>query len=263
MARQKTLIVLQENTGRTPFDDSLPGPLRRLVNAMIDGLAETFEDVKMRLQAGGRYHTVHQLTDAACTRARLLQALVDETNKKRIIDLIVLGHGEPERLLLYEPPHLEGDAGTRSIRELLTDARNLGVESLNLRMVFMCNCHGATVNDDWLEVGAKVSVGPRALDMMPEPMTTFFLHNWMAGQRARLAAKNAYEATVPFYLPFYPPSPRIQYKTVEVPYPCPTLSDPLRICKKSLEVPAGVDLVSHTYVQQSELVVAGDANARF
>ncbi|MFB2935749.1 hypothetical protein ACE1B6_10900 [Aerosakkonemataceae cyanobacterium BLCC-F154] len=262
MTTNKAIIVLQENSGKTVFDDSLPTDLRSPINAMIDGLAETFEDVKMTLQGSGRYDVVHLLTDNACTRAKLLDCLVDETKKNRTIDLIILGHGVPEKLLLKTPPHLEGDIGSRSIKELLTDAQGRGVTKLNLRMVYMCNCYGASVNDDWLEIGAKVSIGSRERDMMPEPMTTFFVHNWLAGETAKDAARNAYEASISFYLPLYPPTPKTKYKTVEVSYPCPTRKDPFKKCKKSVQVPDGVEFVPHTYVRETELIVDGDGNTR-
>jgi hypothetical protein len=99
--------------------------------------------------------------------------------------------------------------------------------------------------------------------MMPEPMTTFFIHNWLAGEKAKDAAKNAYEATVPFYLPIYPPSTKIKYKRVEVSYPCPTLTDLLRRCKKTVDMPDGVEFIPHTNVEQTKLIVAGDQNAKF
>ena len=51
---------------------------------------------------------------------------------------------------------------------LKADAAAKGVPNLNLRMVYMCNCYGSTVNDDWLAAGAKASVGSHMNDMMPE-----------------------------------------------------------------------------------------------
>ncbi|HWS98972.1 MAG TPA: hypothetical protein VN256_01780 [Pyrinomonadaceae bacterium] len=262
MPTNKSLIVLQENSGRVPLDSSVPAALRQQISLVIDGLSEMFEDLKTTLQAAGRYDVVHLLTDNSCSRAKLLDALVAETSAGRTTDLIVLGHGSPEKLNLKVNPHLRGGA-SGNIRSLLTDAGTRGVNSLKLRMVYMCNCFGSTVNDDWLAIGAKVSVGSHQLDMMPEPMTTFFVHNWLAGQKARDAAKNAYAATIPFYLPIYPPTTRIKYKKIKVPYPCPTLTNPLKICKKTVEVPDGVEFTPNTYVEQTKLIVAGDQNARF
>lgn len=262
MPTNKSLIVLQENSGQTPLDSSLPAGIRTQVAAVVDGLAERFEDILTTLQAAGKYDAVHLLTDNACSRARLLDALVSEAQRGRTTDLIVLGHGTTEKLFLKVTPHLRGGA-SQSIRSLLTDARARGVANLTLRMVYMCNCFGSTVNDDWLAIGAKVSIGSQQLDMMPEPMTTFFIHNWLAGQKAKDAAKNAYEATIPFYLAIYPPTARVKYKRTEVPFPCPTFADPFRTCKKTVDIPDGVEFTPHTYVEQTRLVVSGNQNARF
>lgn len=262
MPTNKSLIVLQENGGHVPLDASVPAAIRQQVSFIIDALAETFENLKTTLQAAGKYDVVHLLTDNSCTRAKLLEALVSETRAGRTIDLVVLGHGSPESLILKVAPHLSGGANG-NIRSLLTDAQALGVSSLNLRMVYMCNCFGSSVNDDWLAMGAKVSIGSLLLDMMPEPMTTFFMHNWIAGQKAKDAAKNAYQATIPFYLPIYPPSTRIKYKKVEVSFPCPTPTDWLRMCKKTVDMPDGVEFVPHTYVEQTKLIVDGNQNIKF
>jgi hypothetical protein len=258
----KALIVLQENTGDVPLDPSVPNELRPLIKTVVDGLAETFEDVKTTLQAAGRYDIVHLLTDNSCSRARLLDCLVLETKNGRAIDLIVLGHGRPEELILKTGPNLTGGPSS-NIRTLKADARKKGVRTLNLRMVYMCNCFASTVNDDWLAIGANVSIGSKQLDMMPEPMTTFFVHNWLNGQTANQAASNAYQATIPFFLPFYPPVVTIKYKTITWPYPCPTPTNWLKTCTGSAQVPDGITTTPHTYVQQTELVVSGSGGTKF
>lgn len=264
MPTNKALIVLQENAGQTPFDQSIPSSIRQEANEVVDGVAEIIENTLATLQGAGRYDVIHLLTDNLCSRAKLLDALVLETQNNRKIDLIVLGHGSSERLVLGVAPHLRGGNGANgNIQSLLTDARARGVNSLNLRMVYMCNCHGSTLNDDWLAIGAKASVGSRELDMMPEPMTSFFLHNWVTGQKVKDAAKNAYEATIPFYVPIYPPTIETTYTTVEIPYPCPTFANPLRMCTKRVQVPNGVKVTPHTYVDQTKLRVAGDQDLRF
>lgn len=264
MPTNKALIVLQENSGQTPFDQNIPASIRQQANAVVDNLAETLENMLAILQGAGRYDVIHLLSDNLCSRAKLLDALVLETQNARKIDLVVLGHGTSEKLHLAVTPHLRGGNGTNgNIRSLLTDAQSRGVNSLNLRMVYMCNCYGSTLNDDWLAIGAKASVGSRELDMMPEPMTTFFLHNWVTGQKVKDAAKNAYDATIPFYLPVYPPTIETTYRTIEVPYPCPTLTNPLRMCTKRVQIPDGVKVTPHTYVDQTKLRVAGNQDLRF
>ena len=262
MSTNKALIVLQENSGRVELPSGVPGPLRDAIFAVIDGLAETFEDIKTTLQAANRYDTVHLLTDNLCSRSQLLDALVNETKKNRIIDLIVLGHGSSENLVMKRRPNLSG--GSRgNIRKLPIDARRRGVTKLNLRMVYMCNCYGSTLNNDWTAIGAKASVGSKMNDYMPEPMTTFFIHNWLSGQKVKDAAKNAYQATIPFFVSVYPPTTRVRYKKIKVPYPCPTFTDPLKMCKREVRIPDGVDLRTNSKIVETELVVGGNGNIVF
>ena len=262
MASDKALIVLQENSGVTPLDSSIPPVVRDQIRAIIDRMAEKFEDIKISLQGSGHYDVIHLLTDNHCTRTALLNALVDETQKGRTIDLIVLGHGTPEKLKLKRTPHLTGGESGK-IRSLLPDAQRKGVDEIRLRLVYMCNCYGSTVNDDWLAMGAQVSVGARAIDWMPEPMTTYFVRYWLAGETAHEAARKAYDRTKFFFLPIFPPTPRIIYKDVKIEYPCPTWEEPSRICTKEFQVPDGVEFIPHTNVRQSELVVAGDPSCVF
>jgi hypothetical protein len=225
---------------------------------VIDKLAETFEDLKTQLQAGGRYDVVHMLTDAACTRAKLLDCLVDEANKGRIVDLIVLGHGSAETLQLHGE-----DLTDQEIRGLRTDAQARGVQTLTLRTVYMCNCFGSTVNDAWVAIGAKASVGSRQSDRMPVPMTTYFVHEYVGGKAVGQAATDAYTATIPWYIVIYPPVPHITYSIVDIPYPCPTWNDPFRFCHQEIQIPTGVNFTPNPKVLETELLVEGDASVRF
>ncbi len=265
MATNKSLIVLQENSGNTPFDDSLPGPLRQAAQGLVDGLAETFEDLKTSLLAGNHYDIVHYLTDNACTRAKLLERLIDETRKGRTIDLVALGHGSPEKLVLKSGPNLTGQRGanTGTIRDLLKDARAQGVKQFNLRLVYMCNCDASTVNDDWLAIGAQASVGARRLNAMPEPTKTFFLHNWLGGQKVKDAARKAYEASIPFWVVVYPPRLKVRYKTIKMRVPAPTFRDPFATREVAMQVPDGAELIPNDSVVSSQLLVAGHGNLKF
>ena len=159
-------------------------------------------------------------------------------------------------------PHLIGGPGG-NIRSLLPQALNQGILALNLRMVFMCNCYGSTLNDDWISIGAKSSVGSKMDDNMPEPMTTFFVHNWLNGLKVSDAAIQAYHATIPFYNKVYPPSTQIKYKTIDVPYPCPTIRNPLKKCYKQVQIPDGVNFITNSKILETELIVGGNTNLVF
>lgn len=264
----KVLIVLQENTGRVPLPDTVDSNLAQAVYRVIDGLAESFEDVKTTLQGAGKYSIVELLTDAACTRTRLLDCLVTHTKKQRTIDLLVLGHGSSETLQLHNEWLYGGE--NQNIRKLLSDANARGCQSINLRMVYMCNCYGSTVNDDWRAIGAKVSVGSRQNDYMPEPMITFFLHHWLAGRKVGEAAAEAYNQSIPLYTAVYPPTLTPVYRSESYNYPCGVEVDPanpfatrVKWCTGTTQVLDHFDTRQNSKITESQLVVSGDANITF
>lgn len=177
---KKTLLILQENTGKLDvLPENTPAEFKKFFAVAVDRIAETFEDIKSDLQGAGRYDKIIHLTDVNCTKAKLLATLISETVSGNEIDIFAFGHGSPESLVLNNETLTGGTTGT--IRKLLTDARaQRGPKfSFNLRLVYMCHCYGGTTNDDWLAIGAKTSVGSKCLNFMAEPMITLFTHKFV------------------------------------------------------------------------------------
>ena len=213
-AANRTLILLQENSnGKSYMTDILPaGPVRTAADAIIDQFAENGEAAKLQALAAGRFQRFVNLSDANCTRAKLLAELIKQTNDGFTVDLEILGHGNVEVLGLHDGETLTGrhtvTTQTRtgpvdtvvpgSIRTLLTDARAQQGAAFNfkLRVVHMCNCFGGTTNDDWLAIGAKVAVGAPKMDWMPEPMITLFWQSFLSDdKRVTTAASSALATT--------------------------------------------------------------------
>jgi hypothetical protein len=228
---KKVLIVLQENTGRLAYiPDSIPANERAMIEAVIDVLAETFEDLKASLQGYGKYNKVVLLTDNNCTRQKLLDNLVIYSIKGWTIDLLIMGHGNNDKLelknrnyLYGEPKYASAPPGHRpktNIRSLKADALARGCNRINLRLVYMCNCWGSTTNDDWQAIGALHVIGPMGLNVMPEPQITFFFHNWLGGQTPQQAALNAYNGSIPFYMLIYPPTATVRFERKTIKYVC-------------------------------------------
>lgn len=264
---KNVLILLQENSGRVELPPGVSESEREMLFAIFDGVAEKFENFKTTLQGTGRYDRVVLLTDTNCRRAALLDNLVRYTAAGNVIDLLILGHGSDETLVLNGESLRGGVNG--NIRSLLPEAQARGVPRLNLRMVFMCNCWGSTLNDDWLAAGAKVAVGSKQDNWMPEPMTTFFMQNWLGGVNAVNAAARAYDSSVPFYALAFPPTPETRYRVVEFQYPCGshwegTPSHPVvDFCTGRAEVPEAAGLAPNAKIAGSALACAGAVNAAF
>ena len=60
----------------------------------------------------------------------------------------------------------------------------------------MMNCEASTLNQAWLDAGAKVVSGSVGLNVLPEPTTYFFWNNWKDGQGFDTAITGAYTKTV-------------------------------------------------------------------
>ncbi len=205
-AAERALILLQENSSGKSYLDEETGDTTA-IDRIIDTAVELGETAKFRGLATGRYTQFIDLSDTRCTRANLLNTLIDQTNRGRVIDLAILGHGNTDTLRLNDG-NIVGSptfssSNPRSIRGLLAEAKtrqNNPAYKFNLRLVHMCNCFGATLNDDWLAIGAKTSVGAPLTNWMPEPMTTFFWDDFVKNdKRASQAAQDSLAFTRPFF----------------------------------------------------------------
>ncbi|MES2475547.1 MAG: hypothetical protein V4640_07185 [Verrucomicrobiota bacterium] len=215
-AANRTLILLQENSnGKSYMTDIIPpGAARTAADAIVDRFVENGEAAKFQALQAGNYQRFINLSDANCTRANLLSQLIRQSREGFTVDLAILGHGGVEKLSLHNGEQLTGLTTTTvinrltgartvstnqgTIRSMLTDARASQGAAFNfkLRLVHMCNCFGGTTNDDWLAIGAKVSVGSPAMDWMPEPMNTFFWNDFVKGdKRVSQAAADSLAAT--------------------------------------------------------------------
>ena len=208
-AVNRTLILLQENSsGKSYLDDRIGQPTLAIADAIIDNFVENQEAAKFQALASGSYARFVNLSDTRCTRARLLAELITQTNDGFVTDLAVLGHGNKDLLSLNGGGRLRGfptysASGPEAIRSMLSEARvsqNNPNYAFKLRVVHMCNCFGATLNDDWVAIGAKVSVGCPLIDWMPEPLVTFFWEDFVKnGKWVTNAAADALVATRPFW----------------------------------------------------------------
>jgi hypothetical protein len=199
-AANRTLILLQENSGRSSLTDFLPDYIQAQADAIVDTFVETSESANFQSLASGSYQRFINLSDTNCTRARLLSTLITQSVDGYTVDLAVLGHGSSERLVLNSGSLTGGLTG--NLRSMLTEARAQRGAAFNfkLRAVHMCNCFGSTLNDDWLAIGAQVSVGSRRNNYMPEPMLSYFWNGFVkSDKRVSQASSDSYSSSVPLW----------------------------------------------------------------
>jgi len=209
-AQQRALVVLIENGGIDlelgalvdKIADQLPlggdlakaalrplaGALREKIKAATDTLLESAELALNRYGSArpDHYDSVTVLRDGTASYAELKAKLIELSRAQKIIDLIILTHGGRETI------SLKNNITAQMIRDMRTEYG----KPLQIRSVYMMNCKGSSLNQAWLDAGAKTACGTVQNNYLPEPTTYFFWKNWRAGQSFQTASTNAYRATI-------------------------------------------------------------------
>src|SRR2546430_12680441 len=124
-----TMVILQENQGKVGLlnlPKDTPSNVITAISAVMDAFAENFEDIKSKIQGSGKYSKIIALTDVNCTRAKLLQTLISETDAGNTVDLHFFGHGNSSLIELHREDLLGGTGGINNyLRTFLTDAKRI------------------------------------------------------------------------------------------------------------------------------------------
>jgi Phage-related lysozyme (muraminidase) len=209
-ARDRVLVVLVENGGIDlnlsglvnalwpflPGTSLLPNSLRstltefleRKIKSYTDNLLESAELALNRYTAAkpDLFSDVITLRDGTATYADLKNTLISQSRNGKIIDLFILTHGW--RDLISAQDNIDG----AKIRNMKTEYGR----PLSIRSVYMMNCIGSSLNQAWLDAGAKASCGSVETNYLPEPTMFFFWNNWKNGQTFESAATSAYRRTI-------------------------------------------------------------------
>lgn len=209
-ASQRTLVILIENGG---VDLGIPGLVGKLFSAVPgggsipDGYKKKLVDYLHEKIAGFTDNliesaelTLNRYTDAkpnffssvvvlrngTASYDELKQQLFSLSRDGRIIDLLILTHGGEDSI------SVTGGVSGQRIRDMRAEFG----KPLAIRSVYMMNCVGASLNQAWLDAGAKASSGAIRNNYLPEPTTYFFWQAWKAGQAFDAAVTSAYQKTV-------------------------------------------------------------------
>lgn len=218
-AQSRTLVLLQQSDSMEVLTDWIPGAfpsfssgqiIQEIANTTILPFRVAGEAANFSGLAAAKYQRFVNLSNLACTRANLLTTLINESVAGNTVDLAVICRGSAERLEMNSGAALSGATrsssglilSTGTIRSLLTEARATRGAGFNftLRLVHMTGNFGSTLNDDWLAIGAKTSVGPRARNWMPQPATRWFFDAFAkSDQRVGPAAADTHSASIPVW----------------------------------------------------------------
>jgi GH24 family phage-related lysozyme (muramidase) len=209
-AADRTLVILIENGGvdlgipalvdgllsAVPGSSLIPNSyrqdlidyVRQKIRGFTDNLLETLELSINRYTAAKPefFGDVVVLRDGTSSYRDLKNKLLSLSRAGKIVDLIILTHGSSDYI------SVPGGINAQKIRAMKTE--NGG--PLTIRSVYMMNCVGSSLNQAWIDAGAKVSSGALRNNYLPEPTTFFFWKNWKEGQTFESAATSAYRKTI-------------------------------------------------------------------
>lgn len=166
------LVVLLENVGYIAGLNIPPWLM-----TLIDFVTEEYAKLLLRLLgAQSRYDRVIILEDEHATANHLEKALQRASQTHRV-DLLLLVHGQPQRLVGYKG---ETFLDASFFKALLAAYRE-NPHLLDLRMVYGVNCYGASLAPLWLALGAEAVNGAVGVNWLPEPSLSLFLWKWLRG----------------------------------------------------------------------------------
>ncbi|TFH66435.1 MAG: hypothetical protein E4G90_03545 [Gemmatimonadales bacterium] len=90
------------------------------------------------------------------------------------VDVFIFSHGWKNTFRCSKGTY--GDNGTVSQAYLEANVR-----PLQIRMVWQCNCYGSTMNDCWVNLGAKAAGGSKFVSFYPTRFSGFMKH-WKDGK---------------------------------------------------------------------------------
>lgn len=169
---------------KTALVNALRAKLREATNNLLEGAELTLN--RYTSAKPDIYGDVIVLRDGGATYAALKRTLIAQTTAGKMIDVMILTHGSDNYISAADG--ITGDM----IKAIKTEAGR----PLMIRSVYMMNCVGSSLNQAWLDAGAKASSGSLRNNYLPEPTTHFFWTNWKGGQSFESAATNAYRQTI-------------------------------------------------------------------
>jgi|GEM_PF-5404882 len=175
---------LLPDSSRTTLAKYLEEKIRSFTDRLLESAElalNRYSEAKPKL-----FGEVTVLRDGTASYADLKSKLIALSRAGKLIDLVILTHGSEDFI------SVAGGIDSAKIRAMKIE----NGKPLSLRSVYMMNCNASTLNDAWLEAGARASAGSRGNNYLPEPTNYFFWKNWQAGQSFETAVSSAYRSTI-------------------------------------------------------------------
>ena len=118
------------------------------------------------------------------SKKKFLEKLTELADKGYFIDLFIHSHGTYEKVTLDD-----GEVITYEDIESLATGKYAGGK-FPLRMVYMVNCNGSTLNNNFINAGAKAVTGAKFINFMPNQANKF-IKGWNDGKRFDTAIRDS------------------------------------------------------------------------
>ncbi|MFD2564218.1 MULTISPECIES: hypothetical protein [Aquimarina] len=118
------------------------------------------------------------------TKKKFLEKLTELADNGYFIDVIIHSHGTYEKVTLDD-----GEVITNNDIQSLATGKYAGGK-FPLRMVYMVNCNGSTLNNNFINAGAKAVCGAKFINFMPNQANKF-IREWNDGERFDTAIRNS------------------------------------------------------------------------
>lgn len=116
----------------------------------------------------------------APTADNLVKYLIQLAQDGYMIDLWIMSHGAPGAFVTSRGQHGTIDMfNANEIKQRLSPAQT-GLSQLPIRMIWSTLCYGATLNETWTSIGAKVVAGSRDINFYPTQFRGF-ANEWNKG----------------------------------------------------------------------------------
>jgi GH24 family phage-related lysozyme (muramidase) len=170
------------------YRQKLVDHIREAIKSLTDKLLETAELSANRYTAAkpDLFGDVVILRDGTSSYHDLKDKLLSLSRGGKIVDLFVLTHGSADYISV--PGGIDG--------QKIRDMKTANGKPLSIRSVYMMNCVGSSLNQAWIDAGAKVSSGALRNNYLPESTMFFFWNNWKEAQTFENAATSAYRKTI-------------------------------------------------------------------
>ncbi len=101
------------------------------------------------------------------------------------IDVYIFTHGNCNTIATED-----GDINSDRITKELKNYKHFKGGKFPIRMIYQMNCYGATLNQEFIEIGAKAVVGTRYVNFYPNQFNKF-AREWKNGKSFKTSVKNS------------------------------------------------------------------------